>query len=59
MIDHILGDLNLHDVIAKYYIEILGVDNVYYIALLDVWEYIGKAPKKPENIKLEHYTLVY
>ena len=32
---------------------------VYYIALLDVWEYIGKAPKKPENIKLEHYTLVY
>jgi len=32
---------------------------VYYIALLDVWEYIGKAPKKPENIKLKHYTLVY
>jgi hypothetical protein len=31
---------------------------VYYIALLDVWEYSGKAPKKPENIKLEHYTLV-
>ncbi len=32
---------------------------VYYIALLDVWEYSGKAPKKPENIKLKHYTLVY
>jgi len=32
---------------------------VYYIALLDLWEYSGKAPKKPENIKLKHYTLVY
>jgi len=32
---------------------------VYYIALLDVWEYSGMEIVKPENIKLKHYTLVY
>ena len=32
---------------------------VYYIALLDVWEYSGMEIVKPENIKLRHYTLVY